>query len=57
MNNKTIITALGVILFFIAAFKMSVLGYYPSDLAWMIPMYIAGFVGIVVGRKMPANRG
>ncbi|WP_171983574.1 hypothetical protein [Arthrobacter sp. SRS-W-1-2016] len=56
MNNKTIITALGVILFLIAGFKMSVLGYYPSDLAWIIPLYVVGLVGILVGRKMPANK-
>ena len=56
MNTKVIVTAIGVVLFLVAGFKMYVFGFYTSDLAWIIPLYVIGLVVIVVGRKMPANR-
>lgn len=56
MNTKNIVTAVGVILFAIAAFKMSVLGFYPRDLVWIIPLYVVGAVVAIVGRKIPADK-
>ncbi|MBT8162570.1 MULTISPECIES: hypothetical protein [Arthrobacter] len=56
IKKKDIVTLIGVVIVFIAAFKTSVIGYYPREMVWIIPMYIVGVVLAVIGRKMPAEK-
>lgn len=56
MKTKNIVTAMGVILIAFAAFKTSVIGYYPSEMVWIIPLYVVGIVVALVGRKMAAGK-
>ncbi|GAA2145764.1 hypothetical protein GCM10009825_38780 [Arthrobacter humicola] len=55
-TKKNVVTWIGVILIAIAAFKTSVLGYYPREMVWIIPLYVVGAVVALVGRKMPAEK-
>lgn len=56
IKKKDVVTLIGVVIVVIAAFKTSVIGYYPSEMVWIIPLYVIGAVVVIVGRKMPAGK-